>query len=217
MKIRIIIIIVFAFGLLIQQGCNTKVNTIPFYQLSNEFKSYCLFETGSSWEYQSSLLSQTESVNISEIQENIWTNTYNEDYNYEAVDMFVANNDIGISMIELTAGSTLNSTSSMNSQMWMFYDDGDYRLMFAPKFPLGEEQLLGEHEGYYTNIEILPTMQIGENTYTDVWHTQVIDHFEVGFGDFDFYIAKNHGLVKIQNIIGTDTIVLQLINSSLIQ
>lgn len=217
MKIRIIIIIVFAFGLLIQQGCNTKVNTIPFYQLSDEFKSYCLFETGSSWEYQSSLLSQTESVNISEIQENIWTNTYNEDYNYEAVDMFVANNDIGISMIELTAGSTLNSTSSMNSQMWMFYNDGDYRLIFAPKFPLGEEQLLGEHEGYYTNIEILPTMQIGENTYTDVWHTQVIDHFEVGFGDFDFYIAKNYGLVKIQNIIGTDTIVLQLINSSLIQ
>lgn len=217
MKIRIIIVLVFVFGLIIEQGCNTKVNTIPFYQISDEFKSYCLFEPGSSWEYESSLLSQHVAVSVNGIQENIWTNTYNEEYSYEAVDMFVADNDIGISMIELTAGSTLNSTSNMNSQMWMFYDDGDYRLVFAPKFPLGEEQLLGEHEGYYTNIEILPTMQIGENTYSDVWHTQVIDHFELGFGNFDFYIAKNYGLVKIQNIIGSDTIITQLVNSSLVQ
>jgi len=217
MKFRPLIIIFFVLGLLMAQACNTKVNTIPYYQFSDEFKSYCLFQVGSSWEYQSSLLAQPETVAINNIQENIWQNTYLEDYNYDAADMFVAENEIGISMIELTAGSNLNSTSTMNSQMWMFYSDGDYRLMFAPEYPLGEEQLLGEHEGYYTNIEILPNMQIGENTYSDVWHTQVIDHFEQGFGDFDFYIAKYHGLIKIQNIVNNDTITLQLVNSSLVQ
>lgn len=217
MKIRLIILLSFVFGLLVQQACNTKTETIPFYQLSEEFKSYCLFQEGSAWEYQSSLLTQTETVAVSTVQDHIWTNTYLEDYNYEAVDMFIGYNDIGISMIELTAGSSLNTTTSMNSQMWMFFDDGEYRLMFAPEYPLGEQQLLGEHEGYYTNIEVSPSMQVGDNTYSEVWHTEVIDHFEQGFGDFDFYFAKYHGLVKMQNIVNNDTIIMQLVNSSLIQ
>lgn len=205
------------FMVILLQACKKKDNTIPYYTLSETFKSYCFFQDGSSWIYQSSLLSTTETISISSHNENIWTNTFGEVYNYQAVDMYIHDNDLGISMIELTANSTLNAVTNMNSQMWLFFSDGDYRLIFAPQYPLGEEQRLGEHEGYYTNVEIIPSMLLGTNTYSDVYHTRIIDHFEQGFGNFDFYIARNFGLVKMQNIVNNDTIILQLVNSSLIQ
>lgn len=203
----------------LQQSCGDKVTVTPpsYYKLSDEFKSYCLFETDSQWEYQSSLLEQTEDVNVVDIQENVWQNTFGETFNYEAIDMIMDDNELGISMIEITAGSTENSTADMNSLMWVFYSDGDYRLVFAPQYPLGEEQILGEHEGVYENVEILPEMWLDEKTYTDVYHTRVTDKFEIGMGDFDFYLAKNHGLIKMQNILDGDTTILQLVNSSLIQ
>ena len=215
MKLKTIFALI--IGLIVIQSCNTKVDTIPFYKLSDEFKSYCLFQQGSSWEYNSTLLSEPSSYGIAAVNENQWTNTYNERFSYEAIDMIMGDNQLGVSMIEITAGSTLNSTSSMNSLMWVFYSDGDYRLVFAPQYPLGEEQILGEHEGIYENVEIIPSLQLGENTYTDVYHTKVTDHFDNGMGDFDFYIAKYHGLVKMQNIVAGDTIVVQLKSSSLIQ
>lgn len=219
MKIRIIFFLFIGLGMTLLQSCGDKVTVTPpsYYQLSDEFKSYCLFETGSKWEYQSSLLGQTEDINVVNIQENVWQNTFGETFNYEAIDMQMDDNELGISMIEITAGSTKNSTADMNSLMWVFYSDGDYRLVFAPQYPLGEEQLLGEHEGVYENIEILPEMWIDEKSYTDVYHTRVTDYYENGMGDFDFYLAKNHGLIKMQNIVNGDTIIMQLENSSLIQ
>lgn len=219
MKIRYLFILFFGLGMFLQQSCGDKVTVTPpsYYKLSDEFKSYCLFETDSQWEYQSSLLEQTEDVNVVDIQENVWQNTFGETFNYEAIDMIMDDNELGISMIEITAGSTENSTADMNSLMWVFYSDGDYRLVFAPQYPLGEEQILGEHEGVYENVEILPEMWLDEKTYTDVYHTRVTDKFEIGMGDFDFYLAKNHGLIKMQNILDGDTTILQLVNSSLIQ
>jgi hypothetical protein len=219
MRIPITFILLFGLGITFFQSCGPKtdITAISHYKLSEEFKTYCLFQNGSTWEYQSSLLAETESLSIVNIEENIWQNTFGETYKYEAIDMNISPNNIGISMIEITAGSTKNSTAEMNDLMWIFFNNGDYRLVFSPKYPLGEEQILGEHEGVYENVEILPNMSISEKSYKDVYHTRVTDYFENGMGDFDFYIAKNHGLIKMKNIIENDTITLQLVNSQLIQ
>ncbi len=217
MNIRFIIYFIISSIILLQTACGPKEDPAPYYTLSDEFKSYCFFNDGSSWEYKSSLLPTNDVVAIGGHMENVWTNTFEEIYNYQAVDMYVLDNQIGISMIELTAGSTINAVTSMNSQMWLFFDNGDYRLIFAPQYPLGEEQLLGEHEGNYTNVEIIPAMSLGQKTYLDVYHTRVIDYFEQGYGNFHFYIAKNYGLVKMENIMNNDTIIIELIDSSLYQ
>ena len=217
MKIRILLVLSLGIVMLFQQACTKDFDPIPFYELSDEFKSYTLFQPTSSWEYQSSLLPTTETVSIGNLIEETRTQSDNVTFKYEAIDMLMSLNDIGITMIEITAGSTLNSTSSMNSLMRVFFISGDYRLVFAPQYPLGEEQIIGEQEGVYENVEIIPSLQLGDKTYSDVYHTRITDQFDYGMGDFDFYIAKYHGLVKMQNIVNGDTTVIQLVNSSLIQ
>jgi len=218
MKFRYFLGILVLTGFTFFQSCNnTEYVPLPHYTISDEFKTYALFETGSKWEYQGTQFEGTTEVLINGIGENKWTNSYGEQYTYEAIDMYAVDNKAKILMIEITAQSTLNATTSMVSQMWLFYSDGDYRLVFAPQYPLGEEQLLGEHEGKYVNLEILPSFSLGDNTYSDVYHTRVTDYLETGFGDFDFYIAKNHGLVKMLNVNGNDTTILELVSFSLIQ
>jgi len=203
--------------LLLTNSCNKRVTPIPTYNITNEFKSYCLFQPGSNWDYYSSELNDTVKINLSELTEDEWYNNVGEIYNYEAIDMYFSNNDLGFYMIEITAGSTLDAVNPMNSLMRIFFDNGDYRLVFDAKYPLGEEQIVGQQEGVYENVEILPSMELHGNTYSDVYHTRVTDFYNQGFGDFDFYIAKNHGLIKMRNIVNNDTIVTELINSNPIQ
>jgi len=185
--------------------------------MTDEFKSYCLFQPGSSWDYYSSALNDTVTLNLSELTEDVWYNNFGEKYNYEAFDMFFNTNDLGFYVIEITAGSTLNAVNPMNSLMRIFFDSGDYRLVFDARYPLGEEQIVGQQEGVYENVEILSSMDLHGNAYSDVYHTRVTDYYNQGFGDFDFYIAKNYGLIKMRNIVNNDTIVTELIKSSPIQ
>jgi len=218
MKFRYFFGLLFFAGFALFQSCDkTEYVPLPHYTFSDEFKSYALFEIGSKWEYQGSQFEGTTEVLINDKIENKWTNSFGEQYTYDAVDMLSVDNKAKLSMIEITAQSTLNATTGMVSQMWLFYSNGDYRLIFAPQYPLGEEQLLGEHEGKYVNLEIIPSLTLGNNTYSDVYHTQITDYLESGIGDFDIYIAKNYGLVKMLNITGNDTISLELVSSSLVQ
>ncbi len=212
LKLPILVLLVF-----VANSCGPKITPIPYYKLSDEFKSYCLFQSGTSWEYYSSSIDWNDIVQVTDVQENKWLNEFNEHYNYQAFDMIVSQNNIGLSFIELTAGSTLNAVNTMNSQMWLFFDNGDYRLIFDAKYPMGEEQILGEHEGAYKNIELIPSMELRGNTYTDVYHTKVTDYYEQGFGDFDFYLAKSYGMIKMLNVVSGDTTLLEMVSSNTIQ
>ena len=218
MKFRYFLGILVLTGFVFFQSCDkTEYIPPPHYTFSDEFKTYALFEPDSKWEYQGTEFEGTTEVLINGIGEHKWTNSFGEEYTYDAIDMYAVDNEANILMIELTAQSNLNATTSMVAQMWLFYSNGDYRLVFAPQYPMGEEQLLGEHEGKYVNVEIIPSYTLGNNTYSDVYHTRVTDYLESGYGDFDFYIAKNHGLVKMLNVNDGDTTILELVSSSLIQ
>ncbi len=208
--------IIFVF-ILFTNSCTKKVVTIPYYSMTDEFKSYCLFQTGSSWDYYNSKADDTVTINITELLEDVWYNNVGELYNYEAVNMIFTSNNLGISVLEVTGGSTLNAVNPMNSLMRIFYDNGEYRLVFDAKYPIGEEQIIGEQEGVYENVEFITTMELHGNTYSDVYHTRITDYYNQGFGDYDFYIAKNFGIIKMRNIVNNDTILTELISSSPIQ
>ncbi|PLX02260.1 MAG: hypothetical protein C0595_11410 [Marinilabiliales bacterium] len=212
LSIPIIIVIT-----LFANSCTKKVTPVPTYNFTDEFKSYCLFQPGSSWDYYKSDLEDTVTVNVDELIDYVWYNNVDEIYYYEAYNMVFSSNSLGYKVLEITAGSTKDAINPMNSLMRIFFDNGDYRLVFDAKYPLGEEQIVGQQEGVYENVEILPSMKLHGNSYSDVYHTRVTDFYNQGFGDFDFYIAKNHGLIKMRNIVNNDTIVTELINSNPIQ
>jgi len=198
-------------------GCGQRATPKPSYKISDEFKAYCLFQPGSTWDYYTSDSNDTASLQLEGITEDVWYNNAGELYFYEAINMYFDTTNLNTTYWQITAGSTKNSSSTMNSIMRIFNADGSFRLVFDASYPLGEEQLVGENEGAYTNIEIIPTMELRGNTYSEVYHSKVTDYYNQGFGDFDFYIAKNHGIIKIQNIVNNDTIITELINSSPIQ
>lgn len=214
---KLFFLILILFSGVILDSCGPKVTPLPFYKLTDEFKSYCLFQAGSRWTYVSSATADTTDVSIATVEENMWYQNITEEFNYEAFDMITNENSVGIAMIELTAGSTLNAVTTMNSLMRYYYSDGTYRLVFDAKYPLGESQILGEAEGVYENVEVLPELWVNGTTYSSVYHTKVTDYYEQGFGDFDFYIAKNYGLIKSVNYVNNDTITVELLNSSLVQ
>lgn len=209
--------LLFVVIILFTNSCGTKSTAKPHYKMTDEFKLYCMFQPESSWQYYNSLLNDTTTIILNTLKKDIWHNNVGESYSYEAVNMFFIANSLGISTIQLTAGSTVNSTNPMNSLMRIFYDNGDYRLVFDAKYPLGEEQIIGENEGIYENVEVISNMELHGHTYSNVYHTRITDFYNQGFGDYDFYIAKYYGIIKMRNIVNNDTIVTELINSVPIQ
>jgi hypothetical protein len=199
---------------IIFSGCSTT-SSVPNYKVSDLFKSYCYFESGSSWTYTNDSIPSTDKVTISEINEYTRFEPSTDDYRYQAIEISLDDNPLNMTLFELTAGTTQVEAGKMNSLFRMYLKDGSYYLVFSPQYPLGEEISLGETIGRYTNVEILNTMTIYENTYESVYHTRVI--MDATSTEYHYYIAKNHGLVRFTVSTPQQEYSYSLKSSSLIQ
>ena len=109
------LVVILGLTIIIQSGCFSSSNGIPYYTISDEFASYCWFQTGSSWVYQNDSTLDVGTITISDVNESKRFNPENTDYNYQAVEMFTSATAFDISRHELTAGDFAVEPGDMNS------------------------------------------------------------------------------------------------------
>lgn len=200
---------------IIISGCSNNNTAKPYYLISDEFAEYCYFQEGSSWIFQNDSILATDSVNISEITEVKRYASSPIQHHYQAIDMFTGNNEFNIARYEITAGSYKPDDGEMNSLLRLYFKNESYQLIFSPKYPLGEEIILGDAIGVYENVEIIENYELLNNTYEDVWHTRIIVSVNDNI-EYNYWIAKNHGLIKsVTNNNGQITSI-SLVDSNLI-
>jgi hypothetical protein len=198
----------------LSSGCFGTSEGVPYYTVSSDFAQYCWFDQDSKWTYINEKTGVTGDITIGEVFESKRFNPENTDYNYQAVEMILLDNVLNMSKQEITAGDYQIEEGEMNSLLRYYYNDGSYQLIFMPQYPIGEEIILGEDLGVYTNVEILSQMDVNNNTYPDVWHTNIV--ISNSSTEMNFYVAKGYSLIKSETIVDADTTVISLVSSSLI-
>ena len=211
--------IVFVLGL---SACNTKKHSDPYYKISDQFKQYCLFQKQSLWSYKNDNTGTPYNLKVSDISSYIGFHSPDNvagPYSYDVIDMiFDTANGLNLVKGSITAGNPTTGTGSMTDEYWLFFKNGKYLLAFAPGYPMGEEQRLGNNPGYYTNIEKLPGFSLNGKTYDSVYHTQV--RKTEGTPDtvkYQFYFALHYGLIKWSRSVKGETTSYSLTQSDLVQ
>jgi len=179
-------------------GCFPKTNTntiTPYYTVSDDFANYCWFETGSYWVFQNDSTLLSDTIKIIDVLDSKRFHNQGEAFNYQAIELYTNVNTFNITKHEITAGTYDANLDKMNSLLRIYKNDGTYHLAFLPQYPMGEEINLGDQIGTYTNIEIIDIFNLNNLTYNAVYHTRV----KVSINntvEYNYWIAKNHGLIK---------------------
>ncbi len=212
-KFSIISIIIFLS--LLFSNCNEQ-EALPYYTISSEFSSYCEFELGSSWVFQNDSTLVKDSITISEKKDSRRFQADPFKHNYQAIDMFLKNNDFQISKYEITAGNYIPEAGDMNSLLRLYSEDGSYQIIFLPQHPIGDEIIMGDEIGVYSNVCILNNFELNGNSYTEVWHANVVVSVNNNL-EYNYWIAKNYGLIKFVITKDEITTSISLVSSALIQ
>jgi hypothetical protein len=208
-------LIFISINISVLSGCFSSGESFPYYSISDEFAEYCWYEVGSSWSYQNDSTLVVESIVIDEVDETIRFNPEGVEYNYQAVDMYLFTNNLGFTKLEITAGYYKADPGEMNSLFRLYNDDGTYQLIFSPQYAIGEEIGLGDNIGTYSNLEIIDNLELLGNTYIDVYHSRLI--IEVGTNiEYNYWIAKDYGLIKSVTSVDGQTISLSLKTANLV-
>lgn len=223
MKISFKIILLSVFvSFFAWSACSTKKHSDPYYKISNRFKQYCLFKEQSRWTYKNDSSGALYNLNISDISSYIGFHSPDNiagPYSYDVIDMtFDSANGLNFLKGSITAGNPTTGTGSMTDEYWLFFKNGNYLLAFAPGYPMGEEQRLGNNPGYYTNLEKMPEFSLNGNTYDSVYQTQV--RKTEGTPDtvkYQFYFALHYGLIKWTRTVKGETKSFSLTTSNLLQ
>ena len=209
-------------AVLLLGACNTGKNADPYYKISDGFKQYCLFQIGSHWVYQNDTTLAKDTLTIDDMQSYVAFHSPDNTagpYSFDVVDMvFDTANNMNIFKGSITAGNPTTGTGSMTDLYWLFFKDGNYLLAFAPGYPQGEEQRLGNNPGFYTNIAKLPDFNLNGKNYSEVYHTRVKK--TEGTSDtvtYQFYFALHYGLIKWTRSVKGTTESYSLAGSQLIQ
>lgn len=197
-------------------GCFSSSEGVPYYTISDEFAGYCLFEEGSWWYYQNDSTQITDTVKIDEVDITKRFNPENIDYNYEAVEMYTSSSDLDITKYELTAGDYEATATEMNSLFRIYFGDDTYQHVFSPQYDIGEDIILGDDIGVYTNVEVIENMSVNGNSYIDIWHTRRVVSVSTN-AEYNYWIAKNYGLIKFTIELGGVTSSFSLVSSDIIQ
>lgn len=212
---KVSLIVFTGIAISIITGCFNSNKGIPYYTISEDFADYCWFEEGSYWIFQNDSTLVTDSVRIDDVRESKRFNPVEVDYNYQAVEIFTTANVSGITQHELTAGDYETIQGEMNSLLRLHKDDGSYELVFSPQYAIGEEIILGDDIGLYTNIEIIESFELNGNTYNDVYHTRVIKKVGTNI-EYNYWIAKNYSLIKSVSTINGQTTSISLQSANLV-
>ncbi len=203
-------------------ACNvTPSDSTPYYHISKLFKDYCLFNKGTSWTYKNDQSSTNYQLSVKELKSYIGFHVkdqVSDAYSYDAVEIYYDTNNLHMSKGLIAAGPTPTQGVESNDLYRIFWDDDSFILAFAPGYKMGEEQRLGGQEGIYTNLEILSTFKVNNQTYSNVYHSQVIKaETSSDSARYEFYMAPHTGLVKWVKVYKGETTSYSLVSSNIIQ
>lgn len=203
-------------------SCNKLISNDPYYKISDQFKQYCQFQKQSTWTYQNDSTQSLHNISVSDISSSIGFHSPDNvtgAYSFGIVDMiYDTTTDLNIVKGSINAGNPSTGSGEMHDLYWLFYKNGNYLLAFAPGYPIGVEQRLGNNPGFYTNIQLLKSFKLNGKTYTDVYHTHVKK--TEGTPDtvnYQFYFAPHYGLIKWTRRVNSDIASYSLVRSDLIQ
>ncbi len=192
---------------LVISGCFPKTNTntiTPYYTVSDDFANYCWFKTGSYWVFQNDSTLLSDTIKVIDVLDSKRFHNQGEAFNYQAIELYTNVNTFNITKHEITAGTYDANLDEMNSLLRIYKNDGSYHLAFLPEYPVGEEINLGDQIGTYSNIEIIDIFNLNNLTYNDVYHTRVKVTIN-NTAEYNYWIAKNHGLIKATSTIDDQT------------
>jgi hypothetical protein len=200
-SVQIILLSVFVLFI---DACNGGKDNTPYYKISDGFKQYCFFREQSRWIYQNDSTGTTYGLEVSDINSYIGFHSPDQiagAYSFDIIDMVLDSTaqptGPNISKGSITAGNPTTGSGDMNDEYWLYFKNGNFLLAFAPGFPMGVEQRLGNGPGYYTNIELLKNFELNGKDYSDVYHSQVRKTENTpDTVTYQFYIAKHYGIIK---------------------
>lgn len=212
------IILIFSFGC----GKPSSINEIKYYSISDKFKEYSLFQSGSMWVYQNELSGILDTVIVDSIDTYIGyygLDEYkNEIYKYEAIDIFLlSDTNINYEKLELSGNNSTVGENGMN-EVFRLYENADYRRVFAPEQDIGVIYNYGGRTGYYQNVEFLNSYSISGHTFNNVFHSKLIDSTNINeIINYHYYIAKNYGIIRQEKYQNNDSIIWNLHDWEIIQ
>jgi hypothetical protein len=184
------------------QSCTDEeiITEYKYHEISDEFQAYTAFDSGSYWVYQktTATINNFDTVKVTKVNldRRFHSDNTTQGFFYDAIELTLNSSYLGLEKAETSAGSPYNN-SIMNENYRVFFNNRSYYSIFIPKYPIDSVQLLGEAEGNYTNLAFHTQLEIRGKSYSEVFHTQVIDN--AGQADeavMEFFFAKEFGLVK---------------------
>lgn len=198
------------------------------YEIDSVFRKYTAFDSLSYWVYIKTTaapgtLGSLDTVRITRTYKDKRFHSDNispQGFYYQAIESTLNSRYTGLTKFELTVGRVYGINSSSDNFRMYFNNGRYYRALITNTTP-GQELLLGINEGNYTTVSKIPTLTIQGKNYSEVYHTKVVDYRNApDTAYFDFWIARNYGLVryKLYKPNGTPQVIdnWELITSNLI-
>lgn len=188
-----------------------EIISLVFNEISEEFKTYTVFDTASRWIYQNDSTLEKDTVRIHwNSSENRYHSLPNgtEEYNYQAINQYFDSYGTGIQRTEITAGPQKSTNQTLYENCRLYLSNNRYYSILAPQYPVNETQLLGFQEGNYMNLPMIEQLTMNGITFNKVYHTLVKDYQPAPDTLYlEFWIAREVGLIKmsIRNSVGNST------------
>ncbi len=214
-------ILIFLASLII--SCSSSDDgTLDYYTISEEFKSYAFFKSGSKWIYEEEKTGNQATIKIDSILNYIGVNGLDPDndveFRYDAWEMFIHEpNDLNYAKLEIAATNQPKIASDMTSLLRLFTTAG-YHTIFQPCFPFGDTIALGDVAGDLINVEFLTSYKVKDISFSSVFHSCILVGSGTGMeSKYDFYIARNFGIIRQEKQTASDTTIWNLTSWDLIQ
>lgn len=175
------------------------------FEIDTVFRKYTAFDSLSYWVYLKTTtdnpLANRDTVRVLRTYKDKRFHVDNispEGFYYQAIESVLSSRFTGLTKYELTVGKVYGINSASDN-FRLYFNNGRYYRALITNTAFGKEILLGINEGNYTTVAKIPSLSIQGKQYTDVFHTKVVDYLNAqDTAFFDFWIAKNYGLVRYQ-------------------
>lgn len=182
-------------------ACRQEIPELPTISVTDAFASYTTFDSASYWVYERKLPEPgIDTIAIYQVWKDrrFHQDATTDGYFYNSYELFMESKGIGMIKGEIAVGTEADSII-MNGHYRIYFDNDRYFSIFIPRYPLGEVQFLGVNEGNYTNVALHDNMIVNGKTYQDVYHTHIVDYKNSPDTAFlEFYLAKDHGMIKYE-------------------
>ncbi|HMM12549.1 MAG TPA: hypothetical protein PKE03_10695 [Bacteroidales bacterium] len=175
------------------------------YEIDSVFRKYTAFDSLSFWIYLKTTTGDpTANRDTVRVLRTFKDKRFHSDeispngFYYQAIESTLSSRFTGLTKYELSVGKVFGNTSASDN-FRLFFNNGRYYRALITNTPFGQELLLGINEGNYTTVEKIPSLTLQGRVYTDVFHTKVVDYQNApDTAYFDFWVAKNYGLIRYQ-------------------